>query len=290
MQLVREAIAVIVRFPRTCNRRASLRRITVARTMITAFLHSEKQPPTHVHRSLSKAPTLHRSKASSTVVSVKLALAFFVALVSAITLPARADDDPFAVNARLLASVRNEDGAGVTRALRDGAAVNSRNRLGESGLLIALKKNRADLARLLLDAGADVNEAAVNGITPLMAAAYAGDVEMTRALLERGADPAPVDRIGKNAITYAAGEGHTEIVRMLLGKGIDPNAVYRNDLTALMWAAGYGHADTARALIEAGARIDAVDNRGKSALDIAREFKHAATVDVLEKARRDGRR
>ena len=92
------------------------------------------------------------------------------------------DDDPFATNARLLASMRNDDGAGVTRALHDGAAVNSRNRLGESALLMALKKNRADLAQLVLDAGADVNEAAINGVTPLMAAAYAGNVDLTRTL------------------------------------------------------------------------------------------------------------
>ena len=87
--------------------------------------------------------------------------------------PTRADDDSFSTNARLLASVRNEDIGGVERALRDGAAVNSRNRLGESALVIALKKNRADLAQLLLNAGADVNEGALNGIMPLMAAAYA---------------------------------------------------------------------------------------------------------------------
>ena len=207
--------------------------------------------------------------------------------VSLLALPAvsRAEtDDPFATNARLLASVRNDDTAGIARALRDGAAVNSRNRLGESALLMSLQKNRADIAQVLLDAGADVNEAAINGITPLMAAAFAGNVEMTRALLARGADTKAADRLGKNAITYAAGEGRTAVVRLLLDKGVDPNAAYRNDLTALMWAAGYGHADTVRALIEAGARVEPVDNRGKSALDMAREFKHASTVEVLEQA------
>src|SRR6476659_7210092 len=82
-----------------------------------------------------------------------------VAMLALGSAPARAaDDDAFATNARLLASMRNDDGAGVSRALRDGAAVNSRNRLGESALLMALKKNRADLAQLVLDAGADVNE------------------------------------------------------------------------------------------------------------------------------------
>jgi len=200
------------------------------------------------------------------------------------------DDDPFATNARLLASMRNDDGAGVARALHDGAAVNSRNRLGESALLMALKKNRADLAQLVLDAGADVNEAAINGVTPLMAAAYAGNVDLTRTLLTRGADVAPADRIGKTAITYAAGEGHTAIVRLLLDKGVDPNAVYRNDLTALMWAAGYGQTETARVLIDAGARVDPVDNRGKNALEMAREFKHAPTVELLEQAARAPRK
>jgi len=96
----------------------------------------------------------------------------FAALFAALTATAAdaqtaVPDDAFATNARLLASVRNDDASGIERALRDGAAVNSRNRLGESALLIALKKNRGDFAQTLLAAGADVNEAAVNGVTPL---------------------------------------------------------------------------------------------------------------------------
>ncbi len=60
---------------------------------------------------------------------------------------------------------------GVERALKAGAAVNSRNRLGETALIIALKQNDLAMARKMLDAGTDVNLAAVNGVTPLMAAA-----------------------------------------------------------------------------------------------------------------------
>src|SRR5215213_7778159 len=120
---------------------------------------------------------------------------FMRAVIIVVSLPSHADDDQYATNARLLVSVRNADSAGIERALRDGAAVNSRNRLGESALLIALKQNRPDIAQVLLAAGANVNEAAVNGVTPLMAAAYAGQVEMARTLLERGAKPLAVDRI-----------------------------------------------------------------------------------------------
>ena len=126
----------------------------------------------------------------------------------------------------------------MKRGLADGAAINSRNRLGESALIVVLKKNRVDLAQFLIDAGADINQPALNGINALMAAAYEGQTEMVRQLLAKGANPAALDRLQKNAMIYAAGEGHTQVVTLLLASGIDPNAVYNNDLTALMWAAG----------------------------------------------------
>jgi ankyrin repeat protein len=205
-------------------------------------------------------------------------------LLAANFAPARAANDDLPLNARLLASARGADRAGIERALQQGAAVDSRNRLGESALIVVLKSNHPDLAQLMLDAGANVNQPAINGVTPLMAAAHGGHTAIVRVLLAKGADVGAVDRIGKNAMTYAAGEGHTEVVRLLLAQGVDPNTIYRNDLTALMWAAGYGRAETAQALLDAGARLDFVDNRGKSALDIARESKHAATVALLERA------
>ncbi len=92
-------------------------------------------------------------------IAAQVAIALLGAGLLAAALPGRAADDEMSMNARLLASVRNEDSAGVERALRDGAAVNARNRLGESALLVALKKNRADIAQVLLAAGADVNRA-----------------------------------------------------------------------------------------------------------------------------------
>ena len=93
-----------------------------------------------------------------------------------------------------------------------GASPNARNRLGETALLIALKKNDDAMAQTMLAAGTDVNIAAVNGVTPLMAAAYGGQKDMVEALLARGASLDAVDRLEKNAMTYAAGEGRTEIV------------------------------------------------------------------------------
>jgi len=193
----------------------------------------------------------------------------------------RASDDDLPLNAKLLVAARNADGPAIARALQQGAAVNSRNRLGESALIIVLKKDRVDLARVLLDAGADVNQAAINGVTPLMTAAYGGHTEIARTLVAKGADIAVVDRLKKNAIIYAAGEGRSDIVKLLLDKGVDPNAAYANDLTALMWAAGYGRTETVKMLLAAGAKTSLKDNRGKTAADIARDAKYDETAQLL---------
>lgn len=189
--------------------------------------------------------------------------------------------DNLSVNARFLLAARNADPTALARSLQDGAMVNSRNRLGESALIILLKKNSVDLAQVVLDRGADVNQAAVNGLTPLMTAAFNGQTNMALQLLAKKADPRALDQLQKNAMTYAAGEGHTDIVTLLLTSGVDPNAVYHNDLTALMWAAGFGKTATVKALLAAGANPLLKDNRGKTAEDIAREQKFSETAQVL---------
>jgi uncharacterized protein len=94
--------------------------------------------------------------------------------VSALALggPAAAAESDLSVNARLLLAARNGDAAGLDRALKAGGSPQARNRLGETALLIALKKGDLAMAKTMLGAGTDVNQAAVNGVTPLMAAAY----------------------------------------------------------------------------------------------------------------------
>ena len=213
-------------------------------------------------------------------------LSFAVALcATTLGVAAQPATENMTVNARFLLAARNADAAGMRRGLADGAAINSRNRLGESALIVVLKKNRVDLAQFLIDAGADINQPALNGINALMAAAYEGQTEMVGQLLAKGANPAALDRLQKNAMIYAAGEGHTAIVTLLLASGIDPNAVYNNDLTALMWAAGFGKTDTVRALLAAGAKPQLKDDRGKTAADIAREQNFAETAQLLDGAK-----
>jgi ankyrin repeat protein len=211
-----------------------------------------------------------------------------ILLLGVVPLPARAQsapEDNLSVNARFLVAARSGDAATLERTLAQGAAVNSRNRLGESALIILLKNNKVDLAQKVLAAGADVNQPALNGITPLMTAAFNGQAAMAGQLLDKGANVAALDRLQKNAMIYAAGAGHTDIVLMLLAKGVDPNAVYANDLTALMWAAGFGKTATVKALLGAGANPKLRDNRGKTAADMARAEHFDETAAMLDSAK-----
>ncbi len=162
-----------------------------------------------------------------------------------------------------------------------GANLNSRNRTGESLLMMAIKSGRSDIANWLLDHGADVHIANTSKATSLMAAAFNGDLAIVNRLLDKEVDVHAADQQKKTAIVYAAGQGHTDVVARLLKAGVDVNARYPNDLRVLMWAAGQGHAKTVRFLLDAGADKSLKDNRGKTAFDIADEGGHLDVKKVL---------
>ncbi len=161
------------------------------------------------------------------------------------------------------------------------ANLNSRNRLGESLLMMSIKSGKTDIANWLIDQGANVQTPSTAKVTPLMAASFNGDLAMVNRLLEKHADVHAIDQLKKTALVYAAGNGHTDVVERLLKTGIDVNARYPNDLTLLMWAAGQGHAKTVSFLLQVGADQSLTDNRGKTAQDVADEAGHLEVKKAL---------
>jgi len=85
-------------------------------------------------------------------------LAFLFACCAGLSAPAwaQSESNP-SVNAQLLVAARNTDAEAVKKSLDRGAAPNSRNRFGKTSLYISIEKNRIDIAKMLIDAGADVN-------------------------------------------------------------------------------------------------------------------------------------
>lgn len=170
----------------------------------------------------------------------------------------------------------------VTALLAEGAAVNSRDRNGDSPLNMAASKGNEALVDVLMRAGADVNLANIAGVTPLMGAAFSGNAAIVRKLLAAGARTEPLDRVKKNAAIYAAGVGCTACLTELLRAGTAVNTRLDNDETLLMWAAGYGHVSTVQLLLDQGADRSLKDNRGKTAADIAREGNFMAVLKLIE--------
>src|SRR5882724_1450801 len=87
-------------------------------------------------------------------------LAVMICLVCA-SAPAQ---DYVPVNLQLLTAARAGDLAAVQRLLGDGAAINSRNRLGETALMVAIKRGHDAMASWLLEHGADVKQANLVGV------------------------------------------------------------------------------------------------------------------------------
>jgi uncharacterized protein len=188
------------------------------------------------------------------------------------------------LNVRLLEFSKQQDETRARRMVEEGASVNSRNRLGETPLMLWVKAGNAGMVAWLIEKGANVNQDSLNRTTPLMAAAYDGRADLMQMLLAAGAEVDRIDQVFKTAMIYAAAQGHVEAVTLLLADGVDVNRIYAHNLTALMWAAGYGKIECVQLLLARGADPTLKDDRGKTAADIAQEQGYAELAALLKRA------
>jgi ankyrin repeat protein len=173
---------------------------------------------------------------------------------------------------------------------------------GYAALELAARRGSAEIARLLIDAGANVNakghdssifnSAAYGGNaevvrlltsrggsccgTALHGAASRSNVEVVKALLKSGADPNARSG-GRSVFYYALTPGFTlkdratpdEIVRMLVQAGADVNSPDFDDETPLLTAMENKRVASVKLLLEAGANVNARGRNKETALDLA---------------------
>ena len=100
--------------------------------------------------------------------------------------------------------------------LAAGAEVNLQDTSNRAALHWAAKNGNADVVKLLLAAGADVNvQSHLLGWTALMRAAENGDADIVEWLIAAGADVNLRNNNGMNAAVIARHNGHHDIVHLI---------------------------------------------------------------------------
>ncbi len=138
---------------------------------------------------------------------------------------------------------------------------------GYTALAMAVFKDQAEIADVLLNAGATVNVHSNMGVTPLMIAAEKGRSSVVVALLAKGADPTARDQEGNTALMN--GVDKIETVRALLASGAVIDAKNEMGVTPLMHAIAKGQVDVAVVLLDAGANVNARSGAGRTPLMFA---------------------
>ena len=197
--------------------------------------------------------------------------------------------DADAWNAEGLAAIHLSAEEGHTETLilllEQGADLDRRiEGLGDTALLLAMRRHRSETVLALIERGADVTYAS-RGTTALRLGAYNGMTpEVLRALLDAGAvSHAREARHPAEALQAAGRNGRTGIIRSLLDAGVPVDAGLPG-YSALMHASARGHVKAARYLIESGADLNAVSVSGSTPLALAKENQRTELIELLREA------
>lgn len=201
---------------------------------------------------------------------------------------------------RILKAAKDGDATAVRSLLAsDPSLVGAVDVHRKTPLHLAAEHDHAEVAELLLDAGAELEAWTSWGATPLEWAGVLGSRRAGDVLLAHGArltlataaglglmDDLPrlarEDGAVSAAFVLACRNGHTDAARFLLDRGANVDARGFFGATGLHWAAHNGHADTVRFLLDAGADTTLHDTQFDSdALGWAREGGHEPVIALL---------
>ena len=139
----------------------------------------------------------------------------------------------------------------IKKLLARGVSPNLREPGGETGLIVAMRYEAYNVAKLLMDQpGIDLEAKAPNGNTALMMAAFRQNKDAVLDMIKRGAQ---VNQKGWTALHYSAAAGSVEITAILLEHHAYIDAESPSGMTPLMIAAREGQEAVVALLLEQGA-------------------------------------
>ena len=207
------------------------------------------------------------------------------------------------------------DAADVSRCLKSGAKVSTRDKFGKTPLHHAAHHNKTPkVVTTLVQAGARINARDTYGWTPLhYAAKYGNTSAVVKTLLKAGAIVNARDEYGFTPLHRAAGGARVNVIAVAmveslifrlkteteaLGQGLSATAAKRKGRLAeaalqkavrkkAFETTSEGYTAVVTALLEAGANPNARDENGQTTLHRAAEYSTPAIVAALLKAGAD---
>ncbi|MBI3929117.1 MAG: ankyrin repeat domain-containing protein [Armatimonadetes bacterium] len=174
----------------------------------------------------------------------------------------------------LMFAAAHGQGAAVVELLARGASIHPRDRRGRTALVLSAEAGVAEVLRLLPSTPEQRQEA-------LLAALRGDRTESAKALLELGADPDLLDEEGRTPLMTCR---QPALLQLLVLAGAQLDHQDRRGRTALMHAAASGEAAVVDLLLQSGADPHFADFSGETPLSLARRAGHEDLARRLEEA------
>ena len=203
-------------------------------------------------------------------------------------------------NFALLSAATSNKLAEAKTQLAMGADINTRNRMGETALMLSIEYSygRDELPVFLVEKGADLNAVDINGNTALMIATERNNSDAAVMLLAHKAAVFPRNKDGRTVLHIAAAGLHKKVVEALLTskpevtassagvdlRGVEVNGRDGSGRTPLMLAAdneGFVPDEVMELLLSHGAQIDAQDPQGNTSLMLSAKAGNMSGVEFL---------
>ena len=156
-----------------------------------------------------------------------------------------------------------------------------------SALHLAVESGNKDLVTLLVSKEAHVNAITHEGRTPLHLAASNGNEYIARVLVEGHAHLEALDMSKQTALHIAAFQGHEGVLRVLLESGALHQVTTQTGDTALHLASSKCQFAAAQILLEYKANVNALNREGQAALHLAALHVNTAIIQLLLRNRAD---
>lgn len=162
----------------------------------------------------------------------------------------------------------------ITENLHTGSADEQQDNL----LQLALKHNKPETAKLLIERSSSEPKTLPNGQTPLHYASSHGSAELAKLLLDRGCDVMPTDGNGATPLHMASS---FDVAKLLIDRGSNIEAADKTGHTPLHEAAKKGLAAVAKILIDSGANVSSSNVAGRTPLHTTHKDDSAAVTKLL---------